>query len=182
MRFYRFLIICTLGFTFLITGCESAQSTLPTETLIREEIEPLLLPESMREPIEDSEKGILYWQKTLYLSDHPEKYIGEPVEVLGFIYRREEDPKEVFFVGRLLLSCCYDDALPQGLGVYMPDNEKWENDQWVTVKGHWDRIRFGENSRYLIIPESISEAEPPEDPYIYDKTEPAETNSANENI
>ncbi|HQP45494.1 MAG TPA: hypothetical protein PKV59_01695, partial [Flexilinea sp.] len=81
-----------------------------------------------------------------------------------------------------LLSCCYDDALPQGLGVYLPDNEKWENDQWVTVKGHWDRIRFGENSRYLIIPESISEAEPPEDPYIYDKTEPAETNSANENI
>ena len=115
----------------------------------------------------DIEKGILYWQKELFSSEDPSEYSGTPVEILGFIYRHEDDPKEIFFVGRLLLSCCYEDAFPQGLPVLLEDNEEWKNDQWILVKGNWDRQKFGDAERNVIIPETIESVEPPDDPYIY---------------
>lgn len=154
------MILIFVSLLVLLGSTEAPQPTL----------EPLLLPESMLETADDdAEKGILYWQKTLFRTTEPEKYIGEPVEVLGFIYRREDDPEEVMFVGRMLLSCCYDDVIPQGLPVYLEDNEAWEDDEWVLVKGHWDRIDFDGTIRNMIIPESIEPTEIPEDPYIYEE-------------
>jgi uncharacterized repeat protein (TIGR03943 family) len=116
---------------------------------------------------EESPKGIIYWQKLLYNAKDPSEYLGKPVEILGFVYRHEEDPENIFFVGRLLLDCCYDDALPQGLPVLLEDNAKWENDQWILVKGKWDRIKVGDKERNVILPETIEKAEIPDDPYIY---------------
>ncbi len=116
---------------------------------------------------EESPKGILYWQKLLFHAKDPSEYVGKPVEILGFVYRHEEDPENIFFVGRLLLDCCYDDALPQGLPVLLEDNAKWEDDQWILVKGKWDRIKIGDKERNVILPDSIESAEIPNDPYIY---------------
>ncbi len=153
--FFLFIFILAL-----LPACADKPTVQPT-------LEPLKMPELQPTVGPGGEKGIMYWQKTLYTSPNPEKFNGEAVDFLGFVYRRPEDPKDVFFVGRLLLDCCYDDALPQGLPVFLAENEQWKDDQWVTVKGHWAQIQNGETLRSVIIPDQIKAADAPEDPYIY---------------
>ena len=129
-------------------------------------IAPLNLP-GLTDVDENEEKGILYWQKTLYGSANAADFVGEPVEVTGFVHRLENDSEDVFFIARNIVYCCVNDAFPQGLGVFLEDNDKYEEGDWYTVRGKWAQIDFDGKLRNMIIPDSIETAEEPEDPYIY---------------
>lgn len=159
----KILILC-LAFiaTLSLTGF---QSNKPAK------VEPLQLPSlfDVKDEIPNEEKSILDWQRALYGSADPDAYEGADVEVFGFVYRLENDPAEVFFVGRKVIWCCYDDAVPQGLGVYLEENEEYEDGDWLIVKGKWARMDFGERVRYMIIPESIERADAPETEYLLAK-------------
>ena len=128
-------------------------------------IAPLTLPGLT--DTDDEEKGILYWQKTLYGSANAADFVGEAVEVTGFVHRRENDSDKVFFIARNIVYCCVNDAFPQGLGVYLEDNDEYKDGDWYAVRGKWAQIDFDGTLRNMIIPESIEPAEEPEDPYIY---------------
>lgn len=129
-------------------------------------IAPLNLP-GLTDANDDEEKGIMYWQRTLYGSANGADFVGEPVEITGFVRRLEGDSKDVFFISRNIIYCCINDALPQGLGVFLKENDEYQDGDWYTVRGKWAQIDFDGTLRNMIIPDEIEAADQPDDPFIY---------------
>ncbi len=93
--------------------------------------------------------------------------LGQHVELSGYVLDRGED--DVFFLVRMLITCCAVDAHPVGVPVSRPD---WRRDfkpgQWVEVDG-----TFGENpdrdsrSATVIRPQRVTRIQEPAKPYVF---------------
>ena len=93
--------------------------------------------------------------------------LGQHVELSGYVLDRGED--DVFFLVRMLITCCAVDAHPVGVPVSRPD---WRRDfkpgQWVAVDG-----TFGENpdrdsrSATVIRPQHVTRIQEPAKPYVF---------------
>lgn len=160
------LIAVTLVSAFLSLGFRPTPTPSSAASDKPVTVGALELP-SLSAVSDDEEKGIIYWQKRIFGSANGGEFVGEPVEVLGFVERKEGDSEDVFFVSRRAVFCCVNEAEPQGLGVYLKDNDQYKDDEWVVVTGKWAQIDFDGTVRNLIIPEKIEEAEEPDDPFIY---------------
>lgn len=161
------LLIATIILsTFLMVGFRPTPTPTPISDDQPTKIGALELP-SLTAVDDDEEKGIIYWQKRIFGSANGSEFVGEPVEVLGFVQRKEGDSKDVFFVSRRAVFCCVNEAEPQGLGVYLKNNRQYKDDEWVIVSGKWAQVDFDGTLRNLIIPEKIEKTEAPEDPFIY---------------
>lgn len=93
--------------------------------------------------------------------------LGKPVEVSGYV-TAARDP-DVFYVTRLMVSCCVVDAQPVGVPV---SRVRWRDafapGSWVSLTG-----AFGNNpddaSRHptLIMPTSLDKTIEPAQPYVF---------------
>jgi uncharacterized repeat protein (TIGR03943 family) len=70
-------------------------------------------------------------------------------------------------VGRFVVSCCVADATPVGLVVRWPEANSLENDQWVTVSGHFESGLFQGDSVIILAADTVSAIPIPGQPYLY---------------
>lgn len=94
---------------------------------------------------------------------------GKSPTLVGFVTPDTDDPENVFYVARFVVTCCAVDAQPVGVPVYLPG---WQNrfavDEWVSVTG-----TFTANPSVLsmqatvLTPREITSTEQPADPYVY---------------
>ncbi len=71
------------------------------------------LPYDMKAPvisIADEQFGTLY----LDTVDHPERYDGKKLRIVGQAFRRKEFPKGFYYFGRNAMTCCSNDIAPCG--------------------------------------------------------------------
>jgi putative membrane protein len=112
---------------------------------------------------------VMDWSSLLRQTSDLSFYEGKPVDVVGFVSADPEDPENMFYVSRFIVTCCAVDAQPIGVPVYAPD---WADDlaadQWVRVTG-----AFGANpssasaEAVALVPESTDVVEQPGEPYLY---------------
>lgn len=89
--------------------------------------------------------------------------------LLGFVTPDADDPDNLFYVSRFVVTCCAVDAQPLGVPVYLPG---WQStfgaDAWVEVSGP-----FASNpsrtsvQAIVIVPDSVEEVEQPDEPYLF---------------
>ncbi len=113
--------------------------------------------------------SVLDWASLLRQTSDVSFYTGKPAEVIGFVTADPDDPQNVFYVSRFVITCCAVDAQPIGVPVYL---EHWANtytvDEWVDVTG-----QFAANPSRLstlavaLNPASVTKIAQPSDPYIY---------------
>ena len=118
---------------------------------------------------EDQQKDIMDWLVNFQRSDNPAEFDGEEAHVVGFVYRdgRFVDYPELFMTSRFTLSCCVADATAIGLITRWPDAETIDKDQWVEVKGQFQLGEFFGQQVPILIAESITPTDAPEQPYLY---------------
>lgn len=94
---------------------------------------------------------------------------GSNGALLGYIVADTDDSENIFFVTRLRISCCAVDATPVGSPVYFPGwQREFKAEQWVEVQGSFGANPSATNRlEQIVIPESVSAAEEPKDPYVY---------------
>lgn len=112
---------------------------------------------------------VLDWASLLRQTSDQSFYDGKPVDVVGFISAAPDDPENVFYVSRFIITCCAVDAQPVGLPVYLPD---WQNsfaiDDWVGVSGGFvSNPSSGSGVPISLVPEDIAVVERPAEPYLY---------------
>jgi uncharacterized repeat protein (TIGR03943 family) len=99
-----------------------------------------------------------------------EQYLaGAAPDVAGFVTPDPDDPANVFYVARFVITCCAVDAQPVGVPVYLPG---WQDehpvDSWVQVTGRFVANPSATSMQSLAIdPASVSAIEQPADPYVY---------------
>jgi uncharacterized repeat protein (TIGR03943 family) len=90
-------------------------------------------------------------------------------DVTGFVTPDPDDPENVFYVARFVVTCCAVDAQPVGVPVYLPG---WQQDHpvdsWVQVTGRFAPNPSPTSMQALAIdPAQVAPIEQPADPYVY---------------
>jgi uncharacterized repeat protein (TIGR03943 family) len=80
-----------------------------------------------------------------------------------------DDPTNVFYVARFIITCCAVDAQPVGVPVYLPDwQDQFTIDEWVNVTGTFVSNPSTESRQAIVLsPSTISLTDQPAQPYVY---------------
>ncbi|MEJ5221819.1 MAG: TIGR03943 family protein, partial [Tepidiforma sp.] len=89
---------------------------------------------------------------------------GQPVDVIGFVFRKPDDPPDRLRVARFVVACCIADAQGFTLPVAWKDAGALTNDQWVRVEG---RVGIGPDGEPVVLAAAVTPIEAPQNPYIY---------------
>lgn len=115
-----------------------------------------------------ADKNQLDWLNTFAGSAHPaEDFAGQPVDVVGFVFRDERFDANQFMVTRFVVSCCVADANVAGMVVEAPDAATLAADQWVQVRGVLAPGQLGERALPVVVAASITPVDAPPQPYLY---------------
>jgi uncharacterized repeat protein (TIGR03943 family) len=99
-----------------------------------------------------------------FQSSAPADLVGQPIEVVGFVYHKKEESPDHFQVARFVVACCVADAQGFSLPVQWKDAAALANNSWVKVTG---RVATGPDGAPLIQASAIDGIEAPSNPYIY---------------
>ncbi|NDJ85410.1 MAG: TIGR03943 family protein [Chloroflexi bacterium] len=114
------------------------------------------------------ERNVLDWGRVIASSSDTSQFNGEPVDVVGFVYRDSRFGDDTFMVTRFTISCCVADALAVGLVVRVPEGmESPTTDAWIRVVGTFQEETFDDNLIPVVVAESVSAVSQPDQPYLY---------------
>jgi uncharacterized repeat protein (TIGR03943 family) len=111
------------------------------------------------------ERNILDWVRALNIEPDHSVFYGQPVDVVGFVYRSPAHPDDQFLVARFTVSCCVADSTAIGLPVIW--SEPVPTDSWVRVRGQMAAAEFQGEERTVIRPVSVEFVAQPDHPYLY---------------
>ena len=80
-----------------------------------------------------------------------------------------DDPDNMFYVSRFVVTCCAVDAQPLGVPVYLPGwQSTLEADTWVEVSGPFaSNPSRSSTQAIVIVPDSVEAVEQPREPYLF---------------
>jgi putative membrane protein len=109
------------------------------------------------------------WVSLLAQSDDPALFADKTAKLTGFVLPDADDPDNVFYIARFVVTCCAVDAQPIGVPVYLPGwSNTYSTDEWVEVEGTFTPNPSGRAKASLAVePTTIESVEQPSDPYVY---------------
>ena len=96
-------------------------------------------------------------------------FSGKTVDVTGFVTPSPDDPENVFYVSRFVVTCCAVDAQPVGVPVHLPGwEDRFVADQWVTATGAFVPNPGLPSAEPLFLePTDLGPTEEPDQPYVF---------------
>jgi putative membrane protein len=113
------------------------------------------------------DRTVLDWVKIFNYESDITPYLGQTVDVIGFVYHDSKQAKEQFMVGRFAITCCVADAFAVGMVVDWPNVEDLAENSWVKVQGTLDETTYNDQRVPLIKAQSVTSIQAPEQPYLY---------------
>jgi len=114
-----------------------------------------------------ADRTVLDWVRAFNFAADPTAYVGEPADVIGFVYHDPRLAAGEFLLARFTLTCCVADAAAIGMIVRWPAAAELATNGWVRVQGP---VQLGEleGRRMPVIgAQSVEAVPPPDQPYIY---------------
>jgi len=110
------------------------------------------------------------WSTVLRQTSDLAFFDGKPATaLLGFVTPDPDDPDNMFYVSRFVVTCCAVDAQPLGVPVHLPGwAEFYPADSWVEVSGSFERNPSRVSSKpVVVVPDDIEAVEQPREPYLF---------------
>lgn len=111
-------------------------------------------------------KTLVDWVRTLHNNPEPDTYLGQKVNIKGFVINSSKLPANYIMLSRFIITCCAADAYPVALPVKLTsDRQVYAQDNWLQVKGKMT-VETLNNTRQLVI--AATEIQPipvPKNPY-----------------
>lgn len=113
--------------------------------------------------------SVLDWASLLRQTSDTAFYADKPADITGFITEDPEDPENMFFVSRFIITCCAVDAQPVGVPVYMEDwKSSFAADQWVDATGSFATNPSSRSGQAIVlVPDDLVAVDEPGDPYLF---------------
>ena len=114
---------------------------------------------------------VLDWASLLRQTSDLAFYDAKPVDVVGFVTEDPDDPQNVFYVSRFVITCCAVDAQPVGVPVYLQNwKDTYSADDWVEVTGTFGANPSSKSTQPIAVQPGdagIEKIEEPGDPYLF---------------
>ncbi len=113
--------------------------------------------------------SVLDWASLLRQTSDTAFYASKPVDVVGFISADADDPENLFYVSRFVITCCAVDAQPIGLPVYLPGwQQEHALDDWVQVTGEFHANPSSSSEQQIaLMPATVTTVAQPSEPYLF---------------
>lgn len=116
---------------------------------------------------EPLKRNVLQWRRVISSVREPlVVFPGQPVDLLGFVYRTPQDAAAQFTLARQVIRCCLADTVPLGLTVVTADADQFETHCWLHVQGVFTVATNGNRQVLAIAPTQIERIDPPQKCYI----------------
>ena len=98
------------------------------------------------------------------LMEEPKKYKGKHVTFRGFAVKNPSFPKNVFAVGRHIMTCCVEDIQYYWLELRHDKSIEPRNQQWIMVTAKIDIVQkmLQRKAMPVLIAETVANADPPQ--------------------
>lgn len=118
---------------------------------------------------DSSDLGVKDWSQLLAQTTDPTFFTSRSVDITGFVSADPDDPDDVFYVTRFVITCCAVDAQPVGVPVYQPGwASTLQTDEWVQVTGPFASNPSARSRQPLaVMPQTVTPVDQPADPYVY---------------
>lgn len=109
------------------------------------------------------------WASLLRQGAGEQFFAGKTATLTGFVTPDTDDPDNVFYIARFVVTCCAVDAQPVGVPVYLPDWQKtYAVDSWVSATGGFGANPSTSSTQAIVLqPAQITPVEQPAEPYVY---------------
>jgi uncharacterized repeat protein (TIGR03943 family) len=125
-------------------------------------------PQSFRTAKRPEERNLIEWIRTLNVYPEPDHYIGEKVNVQGFVIHPPNLPDQYLMISRFILTCCAADAYPVGLPVkLMTSRSTHAPDTWLQIEGEMQTEVLEDKRKLTIVAQKITPISEPQNPYEY---------------
>lgn len=103
-------------------------------------------------------------------------YEEQSIEIVGFVLKNPDSPLpgDMYYLGRVVMSCCVIDARPYALPVKTGKFEKYPDETWLKVSGKLQSTSMNGSTQLVIEPGSVVKVDNPDKPYDYINT-PSQT-------
>jgi uncharacterized repeat protein (TIGR03943 family) len=112
---------------------------------------------------------VVDWSSLLRQTSDPAFFSGKSVDVVGFITRSDDDPQNLYYLSRFIITCCAVDAQPVGVAVYQPGwGAALAEGDWVHVTGEFAASPSTAGGPSIVLrPDATESVEEPSEPYLY---------------
>lgn len=109
------------------------------------------------------------WSTLLNQTSDIDFFKSKTASLSGFISPDEDDPQNVFYLSRFVITCCAVDARPIGIPVFLSNwTQTYKPDQWLQITGTFVANPSPSSQQGIALnPEKIIEIPQPEKPYAY---------------
>ncbi len=114
-----------------------------------------------------TDRTVLDWVRAFSYSSDPGVYLGQPADVIGFVYH---DPRLVegqFLLARFTITCCVADAAAIGIIVNWDEADSLPDNAWMRVQGFIEMGDLDGQRMPAIRAELLENVPPPDQPYLY---------------
>lgn len=162
--------------TGMINELDLTAKVNKSETIARKDLEEYTVIENIdlqKPELQKSEGRIEVTNENYYsylseIYENLNDFIGREIEVVGFVYRDNEQFAEDQFVpARLMMVCCAADMAPVGMMCRYDDASALVADTWYKVIGIIRETQFNNEKIPYIEVSQLIPTEAPEEEYIY---------------
>ncbi len=118
-----------------------------------------------------ADRSLADWVRTLSVYPDPERYVGQPANISGFVIKPEWDTgdpaldAELFLLGQFVISCCAADAYPITLPIQWPTPP--EPDSWQAISGKMAIREIQGIAQLVLVAETVTAIPVPESPHLF---------------
>ena len=113
------------------------------------------------------DRTILDWIQLFNDTQAYSTHIGEQATVVGFVYHDLRLDNQHFMASRFAITCCVADAFAIGMTIAWPDSQSLPDNTWVKVSGTINQQSIDGVLTPVIIANSVTPIDAPEQPYLY---------------
>ncbi len=122
--------------------------------------------QAFRATVKPESKTLVDWVRTLNTYPEPDAYLGQKMNVSGFVVHRPDLPANYLMLSRFVITCCAADAYPVALPVkFTGDRTTYLQDSWLQVKGKAIVETFGNSRQLAIEATQLQPISAPKNPY-----------------
>jgi uncharacterized repeat protein (TIGR03943 family) len=116
--------------------------------------------------VKPESKTLVDWVRTLNNYPEPDAYLGQKVNINGFVFYPKGLPANYLMLSRFVITCCAADAYPVALPVkFTGDRQQYPQDRWLQVKGKAIVETFSGSRQLVIDASDIKPIPTPKNPY-----------------
>jgi uncharacterized repeat protein (TIGR03943 family) len=130
---------------------------------------PLAASDGQSNPfeLESTRRTIMDWMRLFNYENELASFLGQPADVIGFVYHDPRLQEGQFLVSRFTVSCCVADAFAIGMVVSWPQANLLTADQWVRVTGGVQLLELDGRRVPLIQAQQVEIVSQPDQPYLF---------------